>query len=84
MICIQFVAVAVQSEEDVFKKVTPETHFALDPPLVESGLKTITLIRDLEYLMHTKFHQNPSSDSGEEVENVNCLTDDGQRTTDNA
>ena len=25
--------------------------------------------------MHTKFHQNPSSGSGEEVENVNCLTD---------
>ena len=36
--------------------------------------------------MHTKFHQNPSSGSGEEVENVNSLTDDGRtddgRTTD--
>ena len=32
--------------------------------------------------MHTKFHQNPSSGSGEEVENVNCLTDDGRATDD--
>ena len=29
--------------------------------------------------MHTKFHQNPSSDSGEEVENVKVY---GQRRTD--
>ena len=54
---------------------------ALDPPLEGSGRKTTTLVRDLEYFIHTKFHQNPSSGSGEEVENVNSLTDDG-RTTD--
>ena len=66
------------------KKGTPVTYFcpALDPPLDGSGRKTTTLVRDLEYFIHTKFHQNPSSGSGEEVENVNSLTDDGRRTTD--
>ena len=53
---------------------------ALDPPVEGSGRKTTTLVRDLEYFIHTKFHQNPSSGSGEEVENVNSLTDDGRRT----
>ena len=53
---------------------------ALDPPLDGSGRKTTTLVRDHEYFIHTKFHQNPSSGSGEEVENVNSLTDDGRRT----
>ena len=43
---------------------------ALDPPLGGSGRKTTTLVRDHEYFMYTKFHQNPSSGSGEEVENV--------------
>ena len=34
-------------------------------------------------LIPTMFHQNPSSDSGEEVENVKSLqTDDGRVTTD--
>ena len=59
---------------------------ALDPPLGGSGRKTTTLVRDLEYFIHIKFHQNPSSGSGEEVENVNSLTDgrtdDGRRTDD--
>ena len=34
--------------------------------------------------MHTKFHQNPSSGSGEEVENVKSLrqTDDGRTDDD--
>ena len=58
---------------------------ALDPPLGGSGRKTTTLVRDHEYFIPTKFHQNPSSGSGEEVKNVNCLTDrrrtDGRRTT---
>ena len=54
---------------------------ALDPPLDGSGRKTTTLVRDHEYFIPTKFHQNSSSGSGEEVENVNSLTDDG-RTTD--
>ena len=48
---------------------------ALDPPLGGSGQIITTLVRDLEYFIHTKFHQNPSSGSGEEVENVNSLTD---------
>ena len=59
---------------------------ALDPPLGGSGRKTTTLVRDHEYFIPTKFHQNPSSSSGEEVENVKSLrqTDDddgdGRRT----
>ena len=55
---------------------------ALDPPLDGSGRKTTTLVRDLEYFIHTKFHQNPSSGSGEEVENVNSLTDARRQTPD--
>ena len=43
---------------------------ALDPPLGGSGQKTTKLVRDHEYFIPTKFHQNPSSGSGEEVENV--------------
>ena len=43
---------------------------ALDPPLGGSGRKTTTLVRDNEYFIPTKFHQNLSSGSGEEVENV--------------
>ena len=65
---------------------------ALDPPLGGSGRKTTTLVRDHEYFIPTKFHQNPSSGSGEEVENEKVngrrTTDDGQttdgRTTDGA
>ena len=43
---------------------------ALDPPLGGSGRKTTTLVRDHEYFIPTKFHQNLSRGSGEEVENV--------------
>ena len=54
---------------------------ALDPPLGGSGRKTITLVRDYEYFIPTKFHQNPSSGSGEEVENVKVYgRTDGRRT----
>ena len=69
------------------KKGTPVTYFcpALDPPLGGSGRKTTTLVRYQEYFIHTKFHQNPSSGSGEEVENVKVYrrrtdgrTDDGR------
>ena len=64
------------------KKGTPVTYFcpALDPPLGGSGRKTTTLVRDYEYFIPTKFHQNPSSSSGEEVENVKVYrrTDDGR------
>ena len=49
-------------------------------PLGGSGRKTTTLVRDLQYFIHTKFHQNLSSGSGEEVEIVNCLTDRRQTT----
>ena len=52
---------------------------ALDPPLGGSGRKTTTLVRDHEYFIPTKFHQNPSSSSGEEVENVKSLRTDGRR-----
>ena len=55
---------------------------ALDPPLDGSGIKTTTLVRDLEYFIHIKFHQNPSSGYGEEVENVNSLTNDRRQTRD--
>ena len=51
----------------------------LDPPLCGSGRKTTTLVRDHEYFMPTKYHQNPSSGSGEEDENVKIygrMTDD--------
>ena len=83
LLCIWFVAVAFRSEEEVSKRRGPSvTYFcpALDPPLCGSGRKTTTLIRDHEYFIPTKFHQNPSSGSGEEVENVKSLrTTDGRR-----
>ena len=63
---------------------------ALDPPLGGSSRKTTTLVRDHGYFIPTKFHQNPSSGSGEEVESVKVYgrrtdgrTKDG-RTTDGA
>ena len=64
------------------KKGTPVTYFgpALDPPLGGSGRKTTTLVRDHEYFIPTKFHQNPSSGSGEEVENVKSLRTPDRRT----
>ena len=55
---------------------------ALDPPLGGSGRKTTTLVRDHEYFIPTKFHQNLSSGSEEEVENVKVYrrtTTDGRR-----
>ena len=65
------------------KKGTPVTYFcpALDPPLGGSGRKTTTLVRDHEYFIPTKFHQNLSSGSEEEDENVKVYrrtTDDGR------
>ena len=80
-----------RSEEEVcWRRGPPVTYIgpALDPPLGGSGRKTTTLVRDLENFIHTKFHQNSSSGSGEEVKYVNCLTDDrqtdGRQTPDNA
>ena len=56
---------------------------ALDLPLGGSGRKTTTLVRDHEYFIPTKFYQNPSSGSGEEVKNVKSLrTDDGHHSPD--
>ena len=83
LLCIRNVAIAFRTEEEVsWRRGPPVTYFcpALDPPLDGSGRKTTTLVRDLEHFIHTKFHQNPSSGSGEEVENVNSLN--GRRTTD--
>ena len=58
---------------------------ALDPPLGGSGQKTTTLVRDHEYFIPTKFLQNLSSGSGEEVENMKVYgrtdDDDGRRRT---
>ena len=39
-------------------------------PACISGRNTTTLVRDYEYFIPTKFHQNQSSGSGKEVENV--------------
>ena len=95
-LCIRFVAVAIRSEEEVCQRQVPSvTYFcpALDPPLGGSGRKTTTLVGDHEYFIPTKFHQNLSSGSGEEVENVKSswteagrrtTDDDGRRTTDGA
>ena len=57
---------------------------ALDPPLDGSDRKTTTLVRDHEYFIPTKFNQNPSSGSGEEVENVKSLRKTDRRATDGA
>ena len=40
------------------------------------------LVVDLVYIMYTKFHQNPSSGLGGEVENVKKFTTDDRRQTD--
>ena len=68
------------------KKGTPVTYFcpALDPPLNGFGRNTTTLVRDHEYFIPTKFRQNPSSRSGERVENMKAYgrrrrtTEDGR------
>ena len=50
------------------------------PALDGSGRKTTTRVSDHEYFIPTKFHQNPSSGSGQSVENVKVYgrTDDGR------
>ena len=79
--CILFVAVAFC----LMKKFLEEWDLPwpifgpfLDLPLDRSGRKTTTLVRDHENSITTKFHQNPSSGSGEEVENVKSLRTDWQ------
>ena len=66
------------------KKGTPCDLFLPRPGSAPGRIwpKTTTLVRDHEYFMHTKFHQNPSSSSGEEVENVKSLRQTDGRTTD--
>ena len=49
--------------------------------LSRSGRKTATLVRDLEYFIATKFHQNPSSGSGEKVENMKVYVCQKHRRT---
>ena len=64
LLWIRFVAVAFQSEEKVCWRRGPRvTYFgpALDPPLGGSGWKTITLVRDHEHFIPTKFRKHPSS-----------------------
>ena len=58
---------------------------ALDQFLSWSDRNTTTLVSENDFFIPTKFHQNPSSGSYEEVENVNSLTDgrtDGRTTGD--
>ena len=42
-----------------------------DSPLGGYDRETTTLLRDHEYFISTKTHENPSSGSGQEVENAN-------------
>ena len=42
-----------------------------DSPLGGYDRKTTTLLRDHEYFISTMIHENPSSGSGQEVENAN-------------
>ena len=66
-------------------EMTQNKCLALDTPLGGSGRKTTTLVRDHEYIIPTKFHQNPSSGSGEEVENMKVYAGrTNGRTTDGA
>ena len=62
----------------------PKTYFcpALDPTLGGSGRTPPPLVRNQKYVIPTKFYQNPSIRSGEEVEKVKSLrrTDGGRRT----
>ena len=85
LLCIRFVAVAFRSEEEVLWRRGPPWPI-LAPPWIRPWA-------DLAVNNTCKgpwvLHQNLSSGSGEEVENVNCLTDDGRtdgrtdrRTTD--
>ena len=76
LLCIRFVAVAFRSEKKKFvEEGDPVTYFwpALDTPFGGYGRKTTTLVREHEYFISTKFHQNPSSGYRKEVENVKSL-----------
>ena len=46
-----------------------------DPLTLGRSCQKRTLVSDHEYVIPSKFHQNPLSESGEEVKNVNCWQD---------
>ena len=56
---IHIIAVAVRSEEALWRRGPPVTYFCptLDPPLCGSGWRTTTLVGDREYFIPTKFHK---------------------------
>ena len=80
----RFVVVAFWSEEEVSWRRGPRDLFSARPGSTPGRIwpKIITIVRDHQYFISTKFHLNPSSGSGEEVENVKSLrttrTDDGR------
>ena len=61
----------------------PMTYFgtALDPPLGRSRRQT-TLVKDYEYFILTKFHQNPSSGSEKKLKMWKFTDDDDAGPTD--
>ena len=65
------------------KKGTWMTYFgpALDRPLGGSGCTTTTLVRNLEYFTHDKFHQNPAVKRFWR-RSWKCKLSNGQQTTD--
>ena len=79
---LRFVPVAFRSEEEVLWRRGPHDLYwpALNPPWGGSDRKTTIIVRDHEYFIPTKFHQNSSSGSWEKVENVKVYRQtDGQR-----
>ena len=62
LLCIWIVTVALRSEEAASGRRRPRDLFLPRPGS--------TLVRDHEYFIPIKFHQNPSGGFGEEVENV--------------
>ena len=85
---ISFLIHVAVLEEKIFEEGYPFQHFWPRPGSTPEGIwiSNTILVGDLEYIMYTNFHQNPSSGSREEVENVKSLRrtddddDDGRRT----
>ena len=68
LLCIRLVAVAfwlLVWRRSILKKETPLDLFWPRPGSApdKSGQNALKHVRDLEYFIHTKFHQNPSSGS---------------------
>ena len=73
MLCIQFVAEALRSEEEgCQRRGLFATYFFLDPFPGSPGRKSTTPRRDHKNFIPTKFHENW------EVENINYWWMDGQ------